>query len=119
MPSRLFVATALLIATCGCVPQADVDPNVVGSWVATTGDYSGTTIEFTRDGQFLFTPDQLIGTYEADGSTLELSFPDNPLFCDGGTVTWDYLIDDRVLTADDVAGECAASRHWVFERISG
>lgn len=120
MPSRFFVATALLIASCGCVPQAEVDPDLVGSWVATTGEYSGATIEFTDDGRFLFSSNQWVGTYEADGSTLTLDFPGNPSFCrGGGTLTWDYHVRGQILTADDVAGSCADRRHWEFGRISG
>lgn len=119
MVSKFLIATALLIATCGCIPQAD-DPDLVGTWmIATPGEYSGSLVEFTLDDHFTFAVTQAVGTYEVDGSTLTLSFPENTYFCDGGTLLWDYHITDRILTADDVGGTCHGRRHWVLEQIAG
>jgi len=54
MPSKpLLIATALLTAACGTTggsptAQADVDPDVIGTWLATTGDPVGVIAVFKK-----------------------------------------------------------------------
>jgi hypothetical protein len=126
----LLVATALLAAACsatGASPtaQADVDPDVIGTWLATTGDPAGVVAEFNEDGTFTWTNGNTHGTYEADGSTLTFSFPDDNIFCPEGTLVWEYDISGDMLTSDVVGGLCPGgapweegppSPDWIFER---
>jgi hypothetical protein len=131
MPSKpLLIATALLAAACstaGASPsaQADVDPDVVGTWVATTGDPVGVVAVFNGDGTFTWSNDNTHGTYEADGSTLTFSYPADNRFCPEGTLIWEYEISGDTLTSDLVGGLCPGgvpweegppSPDWIFER---
>ena len=100
----------------------------MGTWYATTGDPPGVTAIFNDDGTFTWSNGNLSGTYEADGSTLTFSFPDDSSFCPAGTFTWAYEVSGDTLTSDLIAAECPPaaaaaslgaappSPDWIFER---
>jgi hypothetical protein len=105
--------------------EAAGHPELVGTWYATTGDPPGITAVFNNDGTFTWSNGDLSGTYEADGSTLTFSYPDDSTWCPGGTFTWDYEVSGDILTSDVVGAECPpaapiesgppASPDWIFE----
>ena len=120
----------MFLAACAATPTAEAagDPELVGTWYATTGDPPGVTAVFNQDGTFTWSNGNLSGTYEADGSKLTFSFPDDSSFCPAGSYTWAYEVSGDTLTSDVSAAECppdppAASLEaappspdWIFER---
>jgi hypothetical protein len=135
VPKTLIIASALVIASCSATTPsattpsastpAHVDPDIVGTWFATTGDPPGVTAVYNEDGSFTWSWGDLSGTYEADGSVLTAFYPDDSHFCPGGTITWEYEVTDDTLTADVIGGLCQGtfpfeqgppSPDWIFER---
>jgi len=118
-------AATVLVAACSTGVQARVDPQLVGTWVATTGNPVGVTAAFHDDGTFTWSNGNLAGTYQADGSTLTFSYPADSGWCPRGTLIWDYEVSGDSLTSDVVRIECPGlptleagppSPDWVFER---
>ena len=104
---------------------ADVDPDVIGTWLTTTGDPAGVIAEFNENGTFTRSNGDLSGTYEADGSTLTFNFPDDSSFCAAGDLIWEYEVSADKLVSDVVGGLCPGgvpreegppSPDWIFER---
>ncbi|HEX6129518.1 MAG TPA: hypothetical protein VF071_10905 [Candidatus Limnocylindria bacterium] len=128
MQARRIVAAlaiaSILVAACGTSEQTTVDSELVGTWRATVGNPIGVIAAFNADGTSTWSNGDLESTYEADGSTLTFSNPDDSPFCAGGTLTWEYEIDGDTLTADVVAADCPEgafdlgppSPDWIFVR---
>jgi hypothetical protein len=128
---RLSVVGAVVfLAACTASPSAQAagDPELVGTWYATTGDPPGVTAVFNEDGTFTWSNGDTRGAYEADGSTLTFSYPDDSGYCPAGTLTWAYEVSADTLTSDVIAAHCPPaepveslggappSPDWVFER---
>jgi hypothetical protein len=101
--------------------NAAVDPDVVGTWLATTGNPAGVTAVFSEEGTFTWSNGDVSGTYEADGSTLTFQFSADGAFCPGETLIWNYAVTNDELTSDVVGGQCGGeqgppSPDWIFER---
>jgi hypothetical protein len=122
-----WIGAVVFLAACAATPTAESasDLELVGTWYATTGDPPGVTAVFNDDGTFTWSNGDLSGTYEADGSTLIFSFPDDSSFCPGGTFSWDYQVTGDSLTSDVTVFECPPrapieegppSPDWIFER---
>lgn len=119
----LTIAT-ILAGGCGTSGEPTIDTELVGTWRATHGNPIGVIAGFNADGTSTWSNGDLESTYEADGSTLTFSNPDNSTFCPGGTITWEYEIDGDTLTADTVAADCPEgafdlgppSPDWIFVR---
>lgn len=118
-------AATVLLAACSTAVQSSVDPGLVGTWFATTGNPVGVTADFHDDGTFTWSNGNVHGTYQADGSTLTFSFAADSDFCPTGTLTWQYQVSGDSLTSDMVASKCPGfpplgsgppSPDWVFER---
>jgi hypothetical protein len=128
MWGRFIWFAALFLAACSSPTEPTAEPDVVGSWVATTGDPAGVIAVFSEDGTFTWSNGDLRGTYEADGSILTFSFQDDSSFCAAGTLTWAYEVSGDTLTADVIAADCPPaepaeslrgappSPDWIFER---
>jgi hypothetical protein len=122
---KMMGAATVLLAACGSTGQANVDPDLVGTWFATTGDPAGVTADFHDDGTFTWSNGNVHGTYEADRPTLTFSYAADSDWCPGGTLTWEYQLSGDNLTSDVVRSKCPGfpplgagppSPDWVFER---
>ena len=109
-----WIGAVVFLAACAATPTAEAsgDPELVGTWYATTGDPPGVTAVLNDDGTFTWSNGGLSGTYEADGSTLTFSYPDDSSFCPTGTFTWAYEVSGDTLTSDVVAHECPPAAAW-------
>jgi hypothetical protein len=84
-----WIGAVVFLAACAASPTAEAsgDPELVGTWYATTGDPPGVTAVFNDDGTFTWSNGNTRGTYEADGSTLTFSYADDNAYCPAGTLT--------------------------------
>jgi hypothetical protein len=55
-------AASVLLAACSSVGQANVDPELVGTWFAITGDPAGVIAPFHEDGTFTWSNGNVYGT---------------------------------------------------------
>lgn len=103
--SAFAILATVIVTACTAVPSA-VDNELLGSWVATTGNPAGVVAVFNGDGTFTWSALDLAGTYTSDGSSLTFSYPEDSAFCAAGTLTWDYEVAGDTLTADIAGSDC-------------
>jgi hypothetical protein len=121
LPIAFSLLSVLAVVGCGATP---VDPDVVGTWLATAGDPPGVVAVFHDDGTFTWSQGDINGTFEADGTHLTTHPSEEHSFCARGSLTWEYEVAADTMTADVVSSDCPEgplfippeSPDWVFER---